>query len=597
MTWKVKAAEWWPTSSDIPDGADIYGTGTLTIDTAASANSRDWDGPGNRYAPRGYFDLAAIGADLSAVLRVSTRCVTIGATVEPNHRRGIALYGPADDDACLVFIEVADQAGAPEVGLAYGRAIEGGAATDIGPDVLSACRQPNNFVLVWNGTSSAFEIPDVGFSGHSVAARTVSYWYREDDYTWVNVGDRAIAVGVAPTRAAIWAGTDVVTGDSIATTFRQFEVSQFDQTPTTRVIHQVDSDCVSAWRVAEADHNDPLVDVGPNGLNYTAYYHPDPVTNRYFGGGGRNLIAYGFPSFYSTSTVGLTYYQLQRFTASFWVSPDWIRYDGTIWSVDRSGGVTLRAVHLAMDDGIPNATVAFAGTGGPAVYGWRALLTGTTVVGQAAMALVSVTWNGTTCRLYVNGLEEDNDAGANAGRSVNYTPTNTTPRIGASAGGYPVWKGAIWDGAIYDTAKPDAWHKWIAGIGPNPYFAADTLIVPQNGGALVTLSGVFTVGTDYTVHFGPLGTTSDPSCYGGLVGGGYASQSLDGLTLTFVSPPAAKGTGYIATVDDGAGETRVTGFSVVEQSFYDDTFRARRHWPAWYSTGPRLLKREPRQDS
>ena len=47
MTWKVKAAEWWPTSSDIPDGADIYGTGTLTIDTAASANSRDWDGPGN----------------------------------------------------------------------------------------------------------------------------------------------------------------------------------------------------------------------------------------------------------------------------------------------------------------------------------------------------------------------------------------------------------------------------------------------------------------------------------------------------------------------------------------------------------------------
>lgn len=217
-----------PTLTDIPDAADSYGSGVFTIDTLASANIRDWGNAGNRFAPRAYVSLSTISASISSVLRVTGRCSAFGIVNEFNSRRGVALYGPADDDACLAFIEEPAPAPSPSPGLGYGRAVENGTFTESGgPSPITDCAVPNQLRIYWNGTGSAFVIPDAGFGSWSVAANTVSYWYSEDDgTTWSRVGDRAIAGGVAPTRAAIWAGIDAAFGETLTHTFTTLEVME-----------------------------------------------------------------------------------------------------------------------------------------------------------------------------------------------------------------------------------------------------------------------------------------------------------------------------------------------------------------------------------
>lgn len=236
MTWLSKFSGL-PTLFQVPDPTDTYAAGVFTIDTLTSAVNRDWNNTGgNTNAPRAYVDLNTILADhLTAVLRVTGRCSAIGIVAEQNIRRGVALYGPNADDACLSFIVEADPAVSPGVGSAYGRAEENGTTNDLGPDALTSCGAPNQFRLYWNGNDAAFVIPDSGFGSYSVPANTCSYWYSEDDgTTWVRVGDRAIDPGVEPTYAAIWAGADAVAGESLTVTFTTLDVDEYNLDPEIR---------------------------------------------------------------------------------------------------------------------------------------------------------------------------------------------------------------------------------------------------------------------------------------------------------------------------------------------------------------------------
>lgn len=284
------------------------------------------------------------------------------------------------------------------------------------------------------------------------------------------------------------------------------------------------------------------------------------------------------------------------------------------WAVDVSGDTLIIGAN-GLDDPIANVGQVYIYTRDAGVWSWDSTFRAEHYLTETNDDFGWAVWiGGDNALIGARGDENPGDGLGFAGAFYHLKKTDGVWAISERV--YPGVDGEIgnsvamttFDGRDYfavgapsEADNPDDDNQWgyvrFYELGAAFSIAsADIAILPMNGGVKVTLTGVFVVGTVYTAHFGLLGTVGDPTCYGGLIGGAYTSQSLDGTTLVFVSPPAARGAGYIATVDDGVLPVSLAGFSVVEQSFYDDTFRTRRHWPAWYSTGARLLKRETRQD-
>jgi len=119
--------------------------------------------------------------------------------------------------------------------------------------------------------------------------------------------------------------------------------------------------------------------------------------------------------------------------------------------------------------------------------------------------------------------------------------------------------------------------------------SVDPDILPDIGGVIMTITGEFPVRTDLAVHLGALGTKEDPPCYGGE-GYGYMAWSLDGITLTAVSPPIDPGS-YKLSVWDGDSTLGSLDVTVVE--FYWPGKRSgRKSFPPWFEAGVRQLSED-----
>jgi len=213
MAWTTKFSGL-PTQSDIAVVGDSYSGGVLTV--AGDGSDRSFI---SGSAPIGYETLASIGADINAVLRVTSRLtgVSPGGILLGG---GSVLYGPDRTDQSIVQVN-------PELSDWSAIAVENGSSQTYG-NTSDAGATVWLTRIYWNGTGSAFAIPDAGFGGWSVAANTQSAWYSKDDgVTWFRLGDRAIAAGVVPTRVGFGAIKQALGDKTVGTvTFSSLEVME-----------------------------------------------------------------------------------------------------------------------------------------------------------------------------------------------------------------------------------------------------------------------------------------------------------------------------------------------------------------------------------
>ncbi|MHC4620424.1 MAG: Ig-like domain-containing domain [Planctomycetota bacterium] len=221
-----------PTLTIIPVSGDTYGAGVFTIGSGFPTNDRNWHGGINagsaQEGPIAYETLAGMSASISQVLRVTARYASRSVTTGSDMGAGVALFGPGTDDNVAIYNEEFDPGGAPGNGFINGATWENDVLTGTGADPTTTETPPHQYRLYWNGTGSAFIIPDAGFGSWSIAANTVSYWSSKDDgTTWVRLGDRAIAGGVAPTRVGIFLSNNAILGGPGDTvTFSNLEVME-----------------------------------------------------------------------------------------------------------------------------------------------------------------------------------------------------------------------------------------------------------------------------------------------------------------------------------------------------------------------------------
>lgn len=117
--------------------------------------------------------------------------------------------------------------------------------------------------------------------------------------------------------------------------------------------------------------------------------------------------------------------------------------------------------------------------------------------------------------------------------------------------------------------------------------------VGSDGGYEVTLSGRFPTGQAIRVYVGPAGDNTDQPAYSGVSGQGLDIYSLDGETITFVTPALDKGNQFV-TVAAAAGDD-VGALAAVERAWASKTYRMRKNLPPWYATGSRRAQLEERQ--
>lgn len=137
--------------------------------------------------------------------------------------------------------------------------------------------------------------------------------------------------------------------------------------------------------------------------------------------------------------------------------------------------------------------------------------------------------------------------------------------------------------------------KWGAstwGAGASALTAVSPTTISAAGGETITVTGTFSTITPVTVHLGPLGTSSDPLCYGGQ-GLGYEALSLDGITISVITPPLEKGSVSLTVVGTGAGT--IGGIAVIERNWPGKLHRVRRLFTRWTAVGRRDLQEESSQ--
>jgi len=221
-----------PTLTILPVAGDLYAAGTFTIGAGFPSFTRDWMvglafPPSSDESPIAYETLAGMSASIAQVLRVTARYASRSPTSGFSIGAGVALFGPGTDDAVGISSEENAPVSFPGDGTVFAAAIENDVHTSVAFTPIFAATPPHQFRLYWNGTGSAFIIPDAGFGSWSVPAGTVSYWRSLDDgTTWVREGDRAIAGGVAPTRVGIFFGSQPNQNQNDTVTFSTLEVME-----------------------------------------------------------------------------------------------------------------------------------------------------------------------------------------------------------------------------------------------------------------------------------------------------------------------------------------------------------------------------------
>lgn len=125
--------------------------------------------------------------------------------------------------------------------------------------------------------------------------------------------------------------------------------------------------------------------------------------------------------------------------------------------------------------------------------------------------------------------------------------------------------------------------------------SVDPVTVADDGGRLLTLTGVFELGATYRVHVGPLGTTADPACHSGVAGQGDDCHPVSATILRAYTPLLEPGTTpNILVVDQVTAEQHVlaAALTVVDRQFSNLVWALRQMLPSYYRVGARAIDQQ-----
>lgn len=116
--------------------------------------------------------------------------------------------------------------------------------------------------------------------------------------------------------------------------------------------------------------------------------------------------------------------------------------------------------------------------------------------------------------------------------------------------------------------------------------------VKRDGGYLIDITGVFTLTTQYRVHIGAAGDSSDPACVSGIAGRGSVLLPFTATTLRCYTPVNDAGGPYdiyVADLDTPDSGVLAAAITFVEPDYASAVFALRSVLPPYYKTGPRSM--------
>lgn len=120
--------------------------------------------------------------------------------------------------------------------------------------------------------------------------------------------------------------------------------------------------------------------------------------------------------------------------------------------------------------------------------------------------------------------------------------------------------------------------------------------INENGGYLLTIEGVFTIGVPVRVYIGPNGDTTDEICLSGIAGEKYDIFPIqNGTQLQCYTPILDVGGPYDIFVQNvGATEddTLAAAITVYDREYRSSVYDIRRLFPPHWRTGPKNIERE-----
>ena len=121
--------------------------------------------------------------------------------------------------------------------------------------------------------------------------------------------------------------------------------------------------------------------------------------------------------------------------------------------------------------------------------------------------------------------------------------------------------------------------------------SVDLAKIPDNGGYLLKLTGVFEPGTTHRVYIGTTGSSTDPQALG-FQGDGNLVQPFTATEMRIYTPLLELGGPldiHVVQVDGGANDTLAAVLTSVKPDFKSRTFDMRRILPPFWKLGPRNM--------
>jgi hypothetical protein len=125
--------------------------------------------------------------------------------------------------------------------------------------------------------------------------------------------------------------------------------------------------------------------------------------------------------------------------------------------------------------------------------------------------------------------------------------------------------------------------------------SVDPVVVPEDGGRLVTITGTFSMAATYQVHLGLLGTTADPLCHSGVAGQGANCRPINPTTLrayTPILPPGEVLTVLVVEPATAEQHSLAAALTVAIRQFSNLVWELRQVLPYYYRMGARSIDQQ-----
>ena len=119
--------------------------------------------------------------------------------------------------------------------------------------------------------------------------------------------------------------------------------------------------------------------------------------------------------------------------------------------------------------------------------------------------------------------------------------------------------------------------------------------VPEDGGRLLTIIGIFSMADTYQVHLGLLGTTVDPLCHSGVAGEGANCRPINTTTLRAYTPLLPPGEVLdVLVVKPSTAEQHglAAALTVTIRQFWNLVWGLRQVLPYYYRMGARSIDQQ-----